>query len=54
LLLKKFWAGYVTAVTIFIQTACISLAPRHVPQYQAFHTALSYLMFSIPLTKTLQ
>jgi len=37
-----------------MQMACISLAPNHVPQYQTFLTALSYLMFNIPLTKSLQ
>jgi len=34
--------------------ACISLAPGHVPQYQTFDTALPYLMFKLPLTKSLQ
>jgi len=28
-------------VTTFMQTACISLAPSHVPQYQTFDTAVS-------------
>jgi len=41
-------------VTTFIQTVCISLAPSNVPQYQAFHTALSYLMFNLPLTNSSQ
>jgi len=36
------------------QTACISLAPSHVPQYQTLGTALPYLMFNLPLTKTSQ
>jgi len=50
--LKHFWAGYATLVTTFVQTACISLAPNHVPQYQAFHTALYLLMFNLPLRKS--
>ena len=41
-------------VTTFIQTACISLAYCHVPQKQACHLALSYLMFNLPLTKSSQ
>jgi len=32
-------------VTTCIQSACISLAPSHIPVYQTFHTALSYLMY---------
>ena len=30
----------------------LPLSPSHVPQYQTFPTALSYLMFKLPLTKT--
>ena len=41
-------------VTTFIQTACISLAPSQVPQYQTFDTVLRYLMFNFPLTKISQ
>jgi len=41
-------------VMTFIQTACISLMPSHVPQYQTFDTALPYLMFNLPLTKCSQ
>jgi len=41
-------------VTTFMQTACISLAPSHVPQYQTFDAALPYLMFNFPLTKSSQ
>jgi len=37
-----------------MQTACISLVPSHVPQCQAFHTELSYLMFNLPPTKNSQ
>jgi len=40
--------------TTFMQMAYISLAPSHVPQYQTFDTALPYLMFNLPLTKSLQ
>jgi len=41
-------------VTSFIQTTCIAFMPSHVPQYQTFDTALLYLMFSLPLTKSSQ
>ena len=41
-------------VSIFIQTACISHAPSHVPQYHVFHTALFYFMFNLPLTNSSQ
>jgi len=40
--------------TAFIQTACVSLTPSHVPQYQTFHTALPYLMFNLQLTNSSQ
>ena len=50
----KFWATTQLLVTTFTQTACISLASSHVPQYQTFHTALSYLMLNLPLTKSSQ
>jgi len=39
-------------VNTFIQTACIFLAPSHVPRYQTFPTALSSLMFELPHTKS--
>jgi len=51
---KNFELATLLLVTIFIQTACISLAPSHVPQYQTFDTALPYLMFNFPLTKSSQ
>jgi len=41
-------------VTTFIQTTWISLAPSHVPQYETFDTAIAYLMFNLPLTKSSQ
>jgi len=51
---KNFGLATLLLVTTFIQTACISFAPSHVPQYQTFDTALPYLMFNPPLTKTSQ
>jgi len=51
---KYFGLATLLFVTTFIQTACISLASSHVPQYQAFHTALSYFMLNLPLTKSSQ
>ena len=41
-------------VIIFIQTACISLAPSHVSQYLTFDTGRPYLMFNLTLTKSSQ
>jgi len=38
---KNFGMATLLLVITFIQMACISLAPSHVPQYQAFHTAHS-------------
>jgi len=54
-LTQKNW-GFATLllVTTVIQAALMSLAPSHVPQYQAFHTALSYVVFNLPLTKSSQ
>ena len=40
--------------TTCIQSACISLAPSHVPEHWTFHTALSCLMLNLPLTKSSQ
>jgi len=51
---KNFGLATLLLVTTFIQTACISLAPSHVPQYQTFDTALPYFMFNLPLTKSSQ
>ena len=56
---KNFGLATLLLVTTFIPTACISLAPSHmtigdVPQYQTFDTALPYLMFNLPLTKSCQ
>jgi len=51
---KNFGLATLLLVTTFIQTACISLATNHVPQYQTFDTALPYLMFNLPLTKSSQ
>ena len=48
------WLVTLPLVITFIQTACISLAANRVPQYQAFHTELSYLVFNLPLTKSSQ
>ena len=42
-----------TDVTTVMQTSCVTLAPSHVTQYQAFHTTFSYL-FNLPLTKSSQ
>jgi len=50
---QKIW-GWLLLVTTFMQMACIFLTPSHVPQYQTFDTALSYLMFNLPLTKSSQ
>jgi len=50
---KIFGLSTLLLVTTFIQT-CISLALCHVPQYQTFGTALLYLMFNLPLTKSSQ
>jgi len=41
-------------ITTFIQKACISLTPSHLLQYKVFHTALFYLKFNLPLTKSSQ
>jgi len=41
---KKIWLATLLLVTTFIQTACIFLAPSHVPQYQTFHTACTFLL----------
>jgi len=41
---KKFGLATLLLVTTFIQTACFSLTPSHVPQYQAFHTACTFLL----------
>jgi len=55
LALPKFWAGTPLLVTTSIQMACISLVPsQQVPQYLVIHTALSYLMFNLPVTKSSQ
>jgi len=48
---KNFGSATPLLVTIFIPMACISLPHSHVSQYQAFHTALSYLMFILLLQK---
>ena len=50
---KNFGLATLLLVTTFVQT-CISRPPRHVSQYQTFDTALSYLMFNLPLTKSSQ
>jgi len=51
---KKFGLATLLLATTFIKTACISLAPSLVPQYQTFDTALPYLMFNLSLTKSSQ
>ena len=48
---KNFGSATPLLVTIFIPMACISLPHSHVSQYQAFDTALSYLMFILLLQK---
>ena len=46
---KKFRLATLLLVTAFIKTACIFLAPSHVPQYHAFHTTCtSNLMYNLP------
>jgi len=51
---QNFWLATQLLVTTFVQTTCISLAPSHVPQHQAVHTTLPYLMYNLPLTKSSQ
>ena len=51
---KIFGLAILLLATTFIQTVCISLTSSHVPQYQIFDTALPYLMFNLPLTKSSQ
>jgi len=41
---KIFDLATLLLVTTFIQTACISLVPSHVPQYQTFHTVSTFLL----------
>ena len=41
---KQFGLATLLPVTTFIQTACIFLGPSHVPQYQAVHTACTFLL----------
>jgi len=41
---KKIWLAALLLVTTFIQTACIFLVPSHVPQYQTFRTAYTFLL----------
>ena len=51
---QSFGLATLLLVTTFIKRACTFLAHNHVPQYQNFQTALSWLMFILPLTESSQ
>jgi len=52
---QTFWAGYATACNHFYTDGLHLSRARHVLlQYHAFQTALFYLMFNLPMTKSSQ